>query len=147
VGVFADLLGRKWYAKYRESSLAIPSPEFGVLQNCARDHSVILSIGIIEKCGGTLYCTAVIIGKDGTLLGRHRKVICPPPFSVQGADGLRIAHPDGGRASCVGQRLRRVSENRRYWVREDRRIDMLGELHACCPHGLVPTRCRVSCPP
>jgi predicted amidohydrolase len=74
----ADLSGRKWYAKYRESSLAIPSPEFGLLQNCAKDHNIIISIGIIEKHGGTLYCTAVIIGKDGTLLGRHRKVIYLP---------------------------------------------------------------------
>jgi predicted amidohydrolase len=32
-------------------------------------------VGIIEKEGGTLYCTAVLIGKDGKLLIRHRKVV------------------------------------------------------------------------
>jgi predicted amidohydrolase len=48
-----------------------------VLRKCARENEVILSIGIIEKEGGTLYCTAILIGKDGELLHRHRKV-CKP---------------------------------------------------------------------
>ncbi len=33
-----------------------------------------LSVGIIEKDGGTLYCSSVLIGKDGELLIRRRKV-------------------------------------------------------------------------
>ena len=66
--------GRHWYRKYYESSVAIPSTEFNTLQNAAKENSINLSIGIIEKDGGTLYCTAVLIGKDGTLLNRHRKV-------------------------------------------------------------------------
>ncbi|KAH9213617.1 putative nitrilase [Leptodontidium sp. 2 PMI_412] len=67
--------GRKWYAKYYDSSIAIPSPEFEILENIARGNKVNLSIGIVEKAGSTLYCTAVLIGTDGTLLSRHRKLI------------------------------------------------------------------------
>ncbi|KAF8861678.1 putative nitrilase [Acephala macrosclerotiorum] len=67
--------GRKWYAKYYESSVAIPSPEFEILQNTARENSINLSIGIIEKDGASLYCTAILIGKDGTLLSKHRKLV------------------------------------------------------------------------
>ena len=32
-------------------------------------------IGTIERAGGTLYCTVLYIGPDGSLLGRHRKVM------------------------------------------------------------------------
>jgi hypothetical protein len=31
-------------------------------------------MGIIEKDGRTFYCAAILIGKYGTLLSRHRKV-------------------------------------------------------------------------
>ncbi|KAL5330305.1 hypothetical protein ACEPPN_003831 [Leptodophora sp. 'Broadleaf-Isolate-01'] len=47
--------------------------EFEILENIARGNKVNLSIGIVEKAGSTLYCTAVLIGTDGTLLSRHRK--------------------------------------------------------------------------
>src|SRR4029079_13630884 len=30
---------------------------------------------VIEKDGGTLYCTALIFGPDGQLLGKHRKLM------------------------------------------------------------------------
>src|SRR4029079_12866673 len=30
---------------------------------------------VIEKDGGTLYCTALIFGPDGQMLGKHRKVM------------------------------------------------------------------------
>jgi nitrilase len=34
-----------------------------------------LVVGVIERAGGTLYCTAVFIGPDGRLLGKHRKLM------------------------------------------------------------------------
>lgn len=66
--------GRKWYARYYDSSIAIPSPEFDVLQSTASTNNVILSVGIVEKEGATLYCTNVLIGVHGEVLSRHRKV-------------------------------------------------------------------------
>tara|TARA_R110002060_G_scaffold33981_2_gene44846 strand:+ start:267 stop:473 length:207 start_codon:yes stop_codon:yes gene_type:complete len=68
------MVGRKWFAKYYDSAIAIASPEFDILCGIARDNKVNLSIGIAEKDEATLYCTAVLIGTDGTLLSRHRKV-------------------------------------------------------------------------
>jgi len=32
-------------------------------------------IGVIERDGGTLYCTALFFGPDGKLLGKHRKLM------------------------------------------------------------------------
>ena len=66
--------GRKWYAKYYNSAIAIASPEFDQLRGFAVKSKVYLSVGIIEKDGGTLYCTAILIDRSGKLLYAHRKV-------------------------------------------------------------------------
>ena len=34
-----------------------------------------LVIGVIERAGGTLYCTALFFAPDGTLAGKHRKLM------------------------------------------------------------------------
>jgi nitrilase len=34
-----------------------------------------VTIGVIERDGGTLYCTALFFGPDGSLLGKHRKLM------------------------------------------------------------------------
>jgi predicted amidohydrolase len=54
--------------------VAVPSPEVDVIAEAARTHNVYLEVGIIEKEGGTLYCTALLLGRDGSILLKHRKV-------------------------------------------------------------------------
>jgi predicted amidohydrolase len=69
--------GRKWFAKYYNSAISLSSPGFEQLKAIAEKQKVFLSVGIIEKDdigGSTLYCTSVLVGKDGTLLSSHRKV-------------------------------------------------------------------------
>jgi len=41
----------------------------------ARDHGIHLVVGVVEREGGTLYCTAATFGPDGSLLGKHRKLV------------------------------------------------------------------------
>jgi nitrilase len=41
----------------------------------AAERAVHLIVGVVERDGGTLYCTALIFGPNGTLLGRHRKLV------------------------------------------------------------------------
>lgn len=67
-------VGRKWYSRYYNSAVAIPSPELDQLCEIARNNNVHLHVGIIEKDGGTLYCTALLLSRDGAVLSRHRKV-------------------------------------------------------------------------
>jgi len=45
------------------------------LGTAARKAAAHLVIGVIEKDGGTLYCTALFFGPDGSLLGKHRKTM------------------------------------------------------------------------
>ncbi len=67
--------GREWFRRYHASAIDVPGSATGRLGKIAREHGVFLVIGVIERAGGTLYCTALFIGPDGTLLGKHRKLM------------------------------------------------------------------------
>ena len=53
----------------------MPGPATDFLGNVARRHHVHVVIGVVERDGGTLYCTVLFFGPDGTLLGKHRKLM------------------------------------------------------------------------
>ncbi len=67
--------GREWFRRYHAGAIDVPGPATERLGAIARQHQLHLVIGVIERAGGTLYCTALFIGPDGRLLGRHRKVM------------------------------------------------------------------------
>jgi predicted amidohydrolase len=67
--------GRAWFRRYLESSIDVPGREVDRLGAIAREHGIHLVIGVIERDGGTLYCTALFLGPDGALLGKHRKLM------------------------------------------------------------------------
>ena len=67
--------GREWFRRYMAGSIEIPGPATKRLGAIARANDLLLVIGVIERSGGTLYCTVVFIGRDGVLLGKHRKTM------------------------------------------------------------------------
>jgi nitrilase len=67
--------GRAWFRRYWESSIDVPGPATDRLGAIAREHGVHLVIGVIERDGGTLYCTALFLSPAGELLGKHRKLM------------------------------------------------------------------------
>jgi nitrilase len=67
--------GRDAFRRLFESAVAVPGPATEFLGAAARDHGVHLVVGVVERDGGTLYCAALIFGPDGTLLGKHRKLM------------------------------------------------------------------------
>jgi len=67
--------GRALFTRYRASAIEIPGEPFDRIRGCVADHRVHAAVGVIERSGGTLYCTAILVAPDGTLLGRHRKLI------------------------------------------------------------------------
>jgi predicted amidohydrolase len=67
--------GRAWFRRYWESSIDVPGPAVERLGAMAREHGLHLVIGVIERGGGTLYCTALTLGPSGELLGKHRKLM------------------------------------------------------------------------
>ena len=67
--------GRKLFRRYFEGAVDVPGPATLRLGRAARDHGVWLVIGAIERDGGTLYCTALFFAPDGSLAGKHRKLM------------------------------------------------------------------------
>ncbi|WP_165960531.1 carbon-nitrogen hydrolase family protein [Actinocrispum wychmicini] len=93
--------GRALYARYRRSAVEIPGETFEAISAAVARHQVHVVVGVIERGGHTLYCTALVIAPDGTLLARHRKLV---PTGMEriiwgrgGADDLAVVDTDLGR--------------------------------------------------
>jgi nitrilase len=67
--------GREQYRQYWEQAIEIPSGEADRLGEIAARYELYLAIGVIEREGGTLYCTVLFYGPDGVYLGKHRKLM------------------------------------------------------------------------
>jgi nitrilase len=67
--------GRKYFRRYFENAIDVPGPATARLGEAARAHGVWLVVGVIERDGGTLYCTALFFAADGSLAGKHRKLM------------------------------------------------------------------------
>jgi len=67
--------GREWFRRYMAGAIEVPGPGTRRLGAIARSCAAVLVVGVIERDRGTLYCTALVLGPDGELLGKHRKVM------------------------------------------------------------------------
>lgn len=68
--------GRQLFARYARNAVVVPSAATERLGAVAREAGIWLAVGVIERdpLGGTLYCTLLYFGPDGTLRGKHRKL-------------------------------------------------------------------------
>jgi nitrilase len=67
--------GREDFRRYWESSVEIPSAAVDHLSHTAQSNNIYLVVGVIEREAGTLYCTVLFFAPDGSLLGKHRKLM------------------------------------------------------------------------
>ena len=67
--------GREDFRRYWESSVDVPGPAVDELGRAARNNRIYLVIGVVEREGGTLYCTVLFFAPDGSFLGKHRKIM------------------------------------------------------------------------
>jgi nitrilase len=86
--------GRAWYERYWASSVDLSGPHASQLGAIARTHALHLVIGVIERAGGSLYCSVCTFGPDGALLAAHRKLV---PTAAE-----RIVWAQGDGASVRG---------------------------------------------
>jgi predicted amidohydrolase len=84
-------------AEYLDNAVEIPSPTTDRLCAAAEAAGLDVVIGVAERDAvtkGTVYCTLLFIGREGRLLGRHRKL--KPTFNERSvwadgdAAGLRV---------------------------------------------------------
>lgn len=67
--------GRDEFRRLFESAIEVSGPATKLIGSVAKEHAIHLVVGVIEREGGTLYCTALIFGPDGQVLGKHRKLM------------------------------------------------------------------------
>lgn len=70
--------GSPWFERLARSAIEIPGPEISKIAQAAARHKINVVIGVNERNRngiGTLYNTVVTIGDDGSILGRHRKLV------------------------------------------------------------------------
>lgn len=69
------------YARTRlspvESAEPIPGPTTGYFAELAKTHSIHVALSLYERAGHLVYNSAVLLGPDGTLMGKYRKVCLP----------------------------------------------------------------------
>jgi nitrilase len=67
--------GRELFRRYWESAVDVPGPAVEELGATARQAVAHLVIGVVERDGGTVYCSVLFFAPDGKLLGKHRKLM------------------------------------------------------------------------
>ena len=67
--------GRDWFRRYYEAAIEVPGPEADRIGAAAAAHELSLAVGVVERSGGTLYCSVLFYGAEGALLGKHRKLM------------------------------------------------------------------------
>jgi len=67
--------GRDMFRRYFESAIDVPGPATARIAEIAKANDLHLVVGVIERDGGTLYCTALFFTPEGGLAAKHRKVM------------------------------------------------------------------------
>jgi predicted amidohydrolase len=66
-----------WYRLLVDQAVVVPSPATDRLGGIAREHGVTLVVGVDERDSNlaTIYNSILYFGADGSLLGKHRKLV------------------------------------------------------------------------
>jgi nitrilase len=67
--------GRDMFRRYFDSAIDVPGPATARIAEIAKANDLHLVVGVIERDGGTLYCTALFFTPAGGLAAKHRKVM------------------------------------------------------------------------
>ena len=102
-------LADELYERLLINSVNMDSDDLLPLYEAAREHQVTIVCGIEERDSGlsraTLYNSVIIIGSDGTLLNRHRKLMPTNPermvWGFGDASGLKVVDTPVGRIGTL----------------------------------------------
>ncbi len=102
-------LTERLHARLRANAVSLAADDLQPLRQAAKAHAVTVVCGIeeidAEFSRGTLYNSVVVIGPDGALLNRHRKLMPTNPERMvwgQGdASGLRVIDTPVGRIGTL----------------------------------------------
>jgi beta-cyano-L-alanine hydratase/nitrilase len=91
--------GRDEFLKYHTAAIEIPSPTIHRIEEVSKATGVFVVMGVIERDGGTLYCTAIFVDPIEGLVAKHRKLV--PTASER----LIWGQGDGSTLPVVGKKF------------------------------------------
>src|ERR1035437_8943460 len=68
-------LGREHFRRYSQAAVQCPGPETEALVSWAKELSLHIVIGVVERAGGTLYCSSLLFSPGQGLIAKHRKLM------------------------------------------------------------------------
>jgi nitrilase len=67
--------GREMFARYFKGAIVCPGAETEMLAEWSRRSGLHIVIGVVERDGGTLYCSSLLFSPEGGLVAKHRKLM------------------------------------------------------------------------
>jgi len=67
--------GRRDFQRYHEGAIPLDGPEVAAITEATAETGLFVVIGVIERDGGTLYCTALFFDGATGLVAKHRKLM------------------------------------------------------------------------
>ena len=97
------------HSQLRQNAIDLGGEDLAPVQEAAARHGVTVVMGLHEIdsrfSGTTLFNTLVVIGPEGTILNRHRKLMPTNPermvWGMGDASGLRVVDTPVGRLGCL----------------------------------------------
>ena len=102
-------LSSEIHARLRQNAVDLARGDLQALQDAANKHNICVVIGVSELdskfSGTTLFNTVVVIGPDGEILNRHRKLMPTNPermtWGPGDGSGLRVVDTPAGRLGTL----------------------------------------------
>lgn len=102
-------LGNEIHRQLRQNAIDVRSGDLDPLREAAVRHGMVIVMGMhecdTEFSGSTLFNTVVVIGDDGIILNRHRKLMPTNPermvWGAGDASGLNVVDTKYGRIGCL----------------------------------------------
>src|SRR6187397_1147368 len=69
-----QIVGGREHLKLLDQAVTVPSPVTEAIGDACKDAAVVVSIGVNERDGGSLYNTQLLFDADGRLIQRRRKL-------------------------------------------------------------------------
>ena len=67
--------GREDFARYYDNAIDLNGEEVGALAELSQRTGATIVLGVIERGGNTLYCTALFVTPEEGLVAKHRKLM------------------------------------------------------------------------
>lgn len=94
--------GREDFRRYHAAAIDLDGPEVQAIEEATRATGAFVVIGVIERDGGTVYCTALFYDGQKGLVSKHRKLM------PTGAERLIWGFGDGSTMPVIETSLGRI---------------------------------------